>query len=113
MRKKSVAKTVQPTRRQLDKLIEEATVDCYDMEEAASGLCTMIEENLALPFATRVLGVDVSVIAVAMGDDGAVKVVCQRNGERQRIALTDLPLPSPQPSGAEWIAAYRSWLHGR
>jgi hypothetical protein len=55
----------------------------------------------------------VSVIAVAMGDDGAVKVVCQHNGVRQRIALTDLPLPSPQPSGAEWIAAYRSWLHTR
>jgi hypothetical protein len=113
MRKKSSAKTVQPTRRQLDKLIEEATTDCYNVEEAASRLCTMIEENLALPFTTRVLGVDVSVIAVEMGDDGAVKVVCQRDGERQRIALTDLPLPSPQPSGAEWIAAYRSWLHGR
>ena len=113
MRKKSVAKNRTPTRRQLDKLIEEATIDCYNVEEAASGLCTMIEENLALPFTTRILGVDVSVIAVEMGDDGAVKAVCQRDGERQRIALTDLPLPSRQPSGAEWIAAYRSWLHGR
>ena len=73
MRKKSVAKNRTPTRRQLDKLIEEATIDCYNVEEAASGLCTMIEENLALPFTTRVLGVVVSVIAVEMGDDGAVK----------------------------------------
>jgi hypothetical protein len=111
MRKKSAEKTVQPTRRQLDKLIEEATVDCYDVEEEASGLCTMIEDNLALPFTTRVLGVNVSVIAVEMGDDGAVKAVCQHGGESQRIALTDLPLPYPQPSGAEWIALGTGSLH--
>lgn len=41
----------------------------------------MIEENLALPFTTRVLGVDVSVVAVDMDDVGAKKVVCQNGGE--------------------------------
>jgi len=39
--------------------------------------------------------------------------VCERGGDQQRIGLTDLPLPSSQPSGAKWIAAYRRWLHGR
>jgi hypothetical protein len=73
----------------------------------------VIEENLALPFATRVLGVDVSVVAVEMDDDGAPKVVCEHGGERQRIGLTDLPLPSPLPAGAEWFAAYRRWVRGR
>jgi Calcium binding len=46
--------------RQLDKLIEEATVDAYDEEQQATGFFTMIEENLALPFRTRVLGIEVS-----------------------------------------------------
>jgi hypothetical protein len=113
MRKRKTAKATLPTARQLDKLIEEATVDCYDVEEQAGGFCTMIEENLALPFTTRVLGVDVSVVAVDMDDVGAPKVVCQNGGERQRIGLTDLPLPSPLPSGAEWIAAYRRWVRGQ
>jgi hypothetical protein len=98
---------------QLDKLIEEATVDCYSEEEQASGFFAMIEDNLTLPFATRVLGIAVSVVAVEMDDNGGPKAVCEHGGERQRIGLTDLPLPSPPPSGAEWIAAYRRWVHGQ
>jgi hypothetical protein len=106
MRKRKTAQgMVSP--RQLDKLIEEATVDCYNEEEQASGFFTMIEEHLVLPFATRVLGIEVSVIAIEMDDDGGLEVVCEHAGERQSIRLTDLPLPSPPPSGAEWIAAYR------
>jgi hypothetical protein len=96
----------------LDELVEEAIVDCYDEEEQATGFFTIIEDNLAFPFTTRILGVDASVAAIAMDDDGRIKAVCERNGERQRIDLIDLPLPSPPPSGAEWIAAYRRWLEG-
>lgn len=113
MHKGKIAKNKVPSPRQLDKLIQEATVDCYNEEEQATGLFTMIEENLALPFSTRVLGVEVSVVAVEMDDDGSLDAVCERGGERQRIGLTNLPLPSPPPSGAEWIAAYRRWARGR
>lgn len=113
MRKRMTAKGMVATRRQLDKLIEEATVDCYDKEEQASGFFTVIEEKLALPFATRVLGIAVTVVAVEMDQDGSLKAVCEHGGERQRIGLTDLPLPSPPPSGTEWIAAYRRWVYGR
>jgi hypothetical protein len=55
----------------------------------------------------------VSVVAVKMGEDGGLKAVCEHGGERQRIGLTDLPLPSQPPSGAKWIAAYRRWVQGR
>jgi len=47
-----------------------------------------------------------------MDDDGHIKAVCERSGEQQRIDLIDLPLPSPPPSGVEWIAAYRRWVEG-
>jgi Calcium binding len=113
MRKRKTAQGMVTSHRQLDKLIEEATVDCYNEEEQASGFFTMIEEHLVLPFATRVLGIEVSVIAIEMDDDGGLEVVCEHAGERQSIRLTDLPLPSPPPSGAEWIAAYRRWVRGR
>lgn len=109
MRKGKIAKDTVPSPRQLDELIEEATVDCHNEEEQATGFFTMIEENLALPFATRVLGVEASVVAVEMDDDGGLKAVCERGDERQCIGLTDLPLPS----GAEWISAYRRWVRGR
>jgi hypothetical protein len=97
---------------QLDALIEEATVDCHDEEEQVNGFFAVMEENLALPFMTPILGVDASVAAIEMDDYGRIKAVCERNGEQQRIDLVDLPLPSPLPSGAEWIAAYRRWLEG-
>jgi hypothetical protein len=112
MRNRKTAKGTLPTSRQLNKLIEEATVDCYNQEEQASGFFTMIEQNLAVPFATRVLGVEVSVVGVEIDDDGGLKVVFKHGSERQRIGLTDLSLPSPPPAGAEWIAAYRSWMRG-
>ncbi len=45
----------------LDRLVEEAIVDCYNESEQVTGLYTMIEDNLALPFETTVLGVPVAV----------------------------------------------------
>ena len=110
MRKVQTAEAA--TSAQLDELIEEATVDCYDEEEQASGFLAVIEDNLALPFTTRILGVDASVAAVEMDNEGRIKALCERSGEQQRIDLIDLPLPSPPPSGAEWIAAYRRWMEG-
>ena len=99
--------------RKLDKMIEEATVDCYDEMEQVSGFFAMIEDHLAIPFATQVLGVEVSVVGIEMDDNGSLKAVCERNGKRQLIGLIDLELPKSLPSGAEWIAAYRLWLRGR
>jgi Calcium binding len=97
---------------QLDELIEEAIVDCYDEEEQATGFFAIIDDNLAVPFTTRILGVEASVAAVVLDDGGRIKAVCERSGEQQRVDLIDLPLPSPPPAGAEWIAAYRRWVEG-
>jgi hypothetical protein len=112
MNEQNMGESTVVTSARLDELIEEATTDCYDEEEQVTGLFTMIDDNLALPFATRILGVEASVIAIVMDDYGRLKAVCERGGEQQSIDLLDLPLPSPPPSGAEWIAAYRRWTEG-
>ena len=88
-----------------------ATVDCYNEEEQATGLFTTIEDNLTLPFETRVLGVSVTVTSVDLTDSNQIVAVCRRDGLRQTIPILDLPLPTPPPAGAEWIEAYRRW-HG-
>ena len=93
-------------------LIEEATVDAYGESEQAVGFYTMIEDNLELPFQTEVLGMEVTVEAVDITGDDQVVAVCRRGAKRQRIPILDLPLPTPPPRGAEWIAAYRSWQRG-
>jgi hypothetical protein len=46
----------QPVAGELHKLIAEATVDCYNESEEVTGIFTMLEENLAVPFATTLLG---------------------------------------------------------
>ena len=93
-------------------MIEEATVDAYGEEEQATGWFTMIEEHLKLPFETKVLGTVVTVARIDLSDDGRIVAICTRGRERQAISVTELPLPSPRPSGSEWIEAYRHWLGG-
>jgi hypothetical protein len=99
-------------REYIEALIEEATVDCYDEYEQATGLLTMIQDELDMPFTTRIFGLEVAVVSVEQDDSGlGVVAVCERQGERQRLSLSDLPLPSPPPEGAQWISAYRLWAH--
>jgi hypothetical protein len=93
----------------LEALIEEATVDAYGQDEQLTGFFTMIEENLAVPFTTTVLGVEVSVVGVDLAEDGRVLARCARGAVRQDIGILDLPLPEPAPEGSQWIEAYRYW----
>jgi hypothetical protein len=96
----------------LEKLIEEAVVDAYGEEEQVGGFLTMMEEHLALPFCTSILGVDVVVEKVDMTRSGQIVAICRRDKVRQRVGILDLPLPTPAPAGTEWIAAYRHWGRG-
>jgi hypothetical protein len=93
----------------LDQMIEEAIVDAYGESEQITGFYTMLEDNLAVPFQTDILGVEVTVERVDMTDDEQLVAVCARGKSRQRIPVLDLPLPDPPPKGAEWIDAFRRW----
>jgi hypothetical protein len=93
---------------ELNAMIEEATVDCNDEEEALTGFATLVEDNLEVPFETTVLGVTVTVTGVIQTSHGLV-ADCARGRHRQAIHVLDLPLPEPSPKGVEWIAAYRRW----
>lgn len=55
-------------------------MDCYNESEEVTGLYTMIEEYLAVPFQTSVLGMDVTVGTVDLTDAEEVVVVCRREG---------------------------------
>jgi hypothetical protein len=97
---------------ELDALIADATVDCYNESECVTGFYTMLEDNLALPFQAVVLGVDVTVTDVDLTEAGQITAVCTRGTATQRIPILDLALPTPPPKGAQWIEAYRRWAHG-
>jgi Calcium binding len=97
----------------LAEMIEEATVDAYDEGEQMIGWFTAMEENLAMPFETEILGVIATVKRLELRDDNAIVAICARGSARQAIGVLDLPMPSPQPAGWEWLEAYRHWLRGR
>lgn len=96
-------------RAELESLIDAAAVDAYGEDEQLTGLFTMIEENLAVPFGTTVLGVEVTVHGVDLSVDGRIVALCSRGPDRQRVGILELPMPTPAPGSAEWVEAYRHW----
>ena len=48
---------------ELNAMVAEATVDAHDEEEQVSGFFSMLEEHLATPFRTTVLGMRVTVLS--------------------------------------------------
>ena len=108
----------QPNRRslslaKLDEMIEEATVDCYNESEQVCGLFTMLEDNIAVPFVTSLLDVEVTVERIDLNDAEEIVAVCKRGSKRHRVPILDLSLPKPKPDGSDWIEAYRRWAKWR
>ena len=93
---------------ELNAMVAEAIVDAYGEEEQVSGFFNMLEEHLATPFRTTVLGMRVTVDGIGQTASG-ITAICVRGKYRQEISVLDLPLPDPPPAGWEWIAAYRHW----
>jgi hypothetical protein len=96
----------------LEAMIEEATVDAYGESEQRAGFYTMMEDGLALPFETQVLGVEVTVERIDLTSADEIVAICTRGRSHQAIPILELPLPLPLPVGAEWIEAYRRWARG-
>jgi hypothetical protein len=109
-RKRTAQKALGKAR--LEELVEEATIDAYGESEQRVGFFTMLEEHLAVPFATEILGTPVRVERVDLNDADEIVAICGRGRQRQLIPILNLPLPSPPPGGWEWIEAYRHWVRG-
>ena len=93
-------------------MIKEAIVDAYTESEQRTGFYTLLDERLATPFDTEILGSSVTVERIDMTRDEQLVAICRRGRSRQSIPILDLPLAKPQPQGAEWIEAYRLWAAG-
>jgi len=69
----------------------------------------MIIDNLATPFQTTVLGVEVIVEDIDLTGRGSIVARCSRKALRQAISVLDLPLLTPPLGGVERVEAYRHW----
>ncbi|MFB7497144.1 hypothetical protein ACFC09_21075 [Streptomyces sp. NPDC056161] len=100
---------MRPATAALAAMVAEAIVDAYDEYEQLVALHAVVEDRLALPFDTAVLGVTVTVIAVQLRPGSGIVALCRRGRHRQAIGLLDPPLPEPAPEGWAWVDAYRHW----
>lgn len=101
-----------PAKAKLVALIKDAVVDAYTESEQRTAFYTLLDERLAIPFDTEVLGAAVTVERIDMLGDEQLVAICRRGRSRQSIPILKLPLPNPRPAGAEWIEAFRLWVAG-
>jgi hypothetical protein len=71
------------SRAKLEDMIEDAIVDAYTEQEQTVGFLTMLQEHLAMPFSTTVLGVDVVVEKIDITREGQVVAVCRRDNSAE------------------------------
>lgn len=94
----------------LDDLIAEITIDCYDEDEQLQGFENAFDEDAALPCPGTVVGERVDVLHIGQADNRRELVAtCRRDGRTYQVALLDIDL-SAGPTTARLLAAYRRWI---
>ena len=94
---------------ELDSLIADITVDCYNDDEALTAFEAAFDNDAALPCPGTVIGEQVTVMSVGMANDRRELLAnCEHHGKRYRIALLDTELHG-DPTTNTLAAAYRHW----
>lgn len=97
----------------LQELLDEATMDCYDEEEAFSGVLITLDENLKFPLQAQLLGEAVEVTGLSEARSSLRRGIIATVKKEKRTftaGLADLVFRDPDPVSAEWLAMYRYWL---
>lgn len=108
MSKKQNIESKAATDEELEELIEEATVDCYDEQESRVGFLTMLQDNITVPFPATLNG-DVVTVSEIDGDDRVIKAVIKQDSKSYPVDILDLEIDPSSVAGGEWLAAYRRW----
>lgn len=94
---------------ELDSLIAEITVDCYD-DEALMAFQNAFEEDARLPCPGTVVGESVEVRWIGVGNGRRELIAtCRRAGRDYEVALLDIGLQA-DPTTSRLFNAYRRWV---
>ncbi len=95
---------------ELDSLIAEITIDCYDEDEALSAFENAFDDEAPFPIPATVVGEDIEVLSIGTHNGRRELIAtCQRAGQRHQIALLDINIHANQPA-SRLLAAYRRSL---
>jgi len=93
-------------------MLDEATADCYDEEEAFTGVLISVDENVAWPLRAELAGMPVEVLGLdgsASGLRRGLVAHIRRDGEEYQAGLVDLTFADVEATSAEWLALARWW----
>ena len=94
---------------ELDSLIADITVDCYNDDEQLTAFEAAFDNDATLPCSGRAIGEEVSVISIGMANGRReLMATCEHKGRRYQMALLDIELDG-DPTTKTLIAAYRRW----
>jgi hypothetical protein len=97
----------------LDELITEITVDCYDEGEELMGFENAFDEQGNFPCSGSVIGESVQVLSVAThGGRRELIATCEHLGRRYQLALLDIEIHADHTT-ERLLAAYRRWAEVR
>jgi hypothetical protein len=93
-------------------LLEEATVDCHDEEEAFMGVFITVDENVAWPLSALLAGTPVDVL----GLNGPASTLrrglvanIRRDGKEYQASLADLTFGDTDEGSVELLAMHSWW----
>jgi hypothetical protein len=95
---------------ELDSLIAEITVDCYNEDEALMAFQNAFEEDARLPCPGTVVGESVEVRWIGVGNGRRELIAtCRRAGRDYDVALLDIGLQADSTT-SRIFNAYRRWV---
>jgi hypothetical protein len=92
-------------------LVDEIVVDAYNDDEQLSAFQVVMEDEITLPADVLVIGEPVTVLSIDYENERrGLTARCRREeGSEYTVAACDLVFPEGS-KGADYIAAYRTWL---
>ncbi len=100
---------------ELDRMIEEATVDCYDEHEAFMGIVYYLAGKMSFPFMAKWLGDAVEVIGIDDEESTDEKEVIAKiltEEDEYTISLDELELMPDDTVNSRYLEMYKYWIRG-
>ena len=96
---------------ELDQMIRDAAVDCYNDDEVFMGILYTLQDELSFPFEAKALGDTVAVTDIddrSSGRGRGVVAKVEKQGKTYTIGLGDLEI-DPDSVNSKWFRMLHYW----
>ena len=100
---------------EIDRMIDEATVDCYDEHEAFMGVVCYLSDKMPFPFKAKWLGDVVEVIGIddeESSDEKEVMAQILTDDDEYTVSLDELESMPDDTVNSKYLEMYEYWIRG-